>query len=504
MEPIRIHVQDLTHLLPEMTLVITAILLSVLDLFLPKGVNRKWIGWLSLAGIAVSIAFVIAQLNPDQAIVLLNESYRVDDFGNLLKLAFLGGTALIILMSLGSVEDGEIPHVGEYYYFLLPAVLGAMVMASSADLITLFVGLELLSITSYVLVAMKKKNTRSNEGAFKYVILGGISSAVILYGMSFLYGIAGTTNLGAIQAAIVSGYESYKPLLYVSFFLLLAGFGFKIAAAPFHSWAPDVYQGAPTPVTAFLAVISKGAAFAILFRVFYVLLAVGQFGNEGLQKDIFLALSVVAATAMIWGNTVALRQKNVKRLLAYSGIANAGYLLVPLAVHINLVQVDNFSKFFFYLIAYILMNIGAFAVLLIIEKSTGDEEVKGFAGLYYRAPWTSAAAVVLLLSLSGIPVSAGFFGKLYLLFGTMQAHLYWLGAVMMITSVISFYYYFGIIRQMFMRADLEERPVSVPVPLGITLWLCAGLTLLLGLVPGYLLAYIDRIFSLTRDLLILS
>lgn len=226
--------------------------------------------------------------------------------------------------------------------------------------------------------------------------------------MSFLYGIAGTTNLGAIQAAIVAGYESYKPLLYVSFFLLLAGFGFKIAAAPFHSWAPDVYQGAPTPVAAFLAVISKGAAFAILFRVFYVLLALGQFGDEGLQKDIFLALSVVAATAMIWGNTVALRQKNVKRLLAYSGIANAGYLLVPLAVHINLVQVDNFSKFFFYLTAYILMNIGAFAVLLIIERSTGDEEIKGFAGLYYRAPWTSAAAVILLLSLAGIPVSAGF------------------------------------------------------------------------------------------------
>ncbi len=483
---------------------VTAVLLTVIDLLLPKKIDRKLIGWLSLAGIAVSIGFVSMQMNPAQAVSLLNGSYRIDDFGNLLKLVFLGGTALITLMSLGSVEEKDIPHIGEYYYFLLPAVLGAMIMASSSDLITLFVGLELLSITSYVMVAMKKKDTKSNEAAFKYVVLGGISSAIILYGMSFLYGMSGSTNLAVIQQAIISGYSDYKPLLYVAVFLLLAGFGFKIAAAPFHSWAPDVYQGAPTPITAFLAVVSKGAAFAILFRVFYALFALGQFPEDQLTEDVFLALSVVAAAAMIVGNTAALRQRNVKRLLAYSGVANAGYLLVPLAVHINLVQVDNFSKFLFYLIAYLLMNIGLFAVLIVIEKSMGDTDLKGFSGLYYRAPFTAVATILLILSLTGIPVSAGFFGKLYLLIGTMQAHMYWLGGVMIITAVLSFYYYFGLIRQMFMRVDSEDRPIRITAPLGIVIWFCAGISLALGILPGLLLRYIDSIFSLTRDLLILS
>ncbi|MVP01513.1 NADH-quinone oxidoreductase subunit NuoN [Paenibacillus lutrae] len=504
MGPIRLHLQDLTHLLPEITLVVTAVLLTVIDLLLPKKIDRRLIGWLSLAGIAVSTGFVIMQMNPAQAVSLLSGSYRIDDFGNLLKLVFLGGTALITLMSLGSVEEKDIPHIGEYYYFLLPAVLGAMIMASSSDLITLFVGLELLSITSYVMVAMKKKDTKSNEAAFKYVVLGGISSAIILYGMSFLYGMSGSTNLAVIQQAIISGYSDYKPLLYVAVFLLLAGFGFKIAAAPFHSWAPDVYQGAPTPITAFLAVVSKGAAFAILFRVFYALFALGQFPEDQLTEDVFLALSVVAAAAMVVGNTAALRQRNVKRLLAYSGVANAGYLLVPLAVHINLVQVDNFSKFLFYLIAYLLMNIGLFAVLIVIEKSTGDSDLKGFAGLYYRAPFTAIATILLILSLSGIPVSAGFFGKLYLLIGTMQAHMYWLGGVMIITGVLSFYYYFGLIRQMFMRVDTNDRPIRITTPLGIVIWFCAGISLALGIFPGLLLRYIDSIFSLTRDLLILS
>nr|WP_157338049.1 NADH-quinone oxidoreductase subunit N [Paenibacillus lutrae] len=494
----------MTHLLPEITLVVTAVLLTVIDLLLPKKIDRRLIGWLSLAGIAVSTGFVIMQMNPAQAVSLLSGSYRIDDFGNLLKLVFLGGTALITLMSLGSVEEKDIPHIGEYYYFLLPAVLGAMIMASSSDLITLFVGLELLSITSYVMVAMKKKDTKSNEAAFKYVVLGGISSAIILYGMSFLYGMSGSTNLAVIQQAIISGYSDYKPLLYVAVFLLLAGFGFKIAAAPFHSWAPDVYQGAPTPITAFLAVVSKGAAFAILFRVFYALFALGQFPEDQLTEDVFLALSVVAAAAMVVGNTAALRQRNVKRLLAYSGVANAGYLLVPLAVHINLVQVDNFSKFLFYLIAYLLMNIGLFAVLIVIEKSTGDSDLKGFAGLYYRAPFTAIATILLILSLSGIPVSAGFFGKLYLLIGTMQAHMYWLGGVMIITGVLSFYYYFGLIRQMFMRVDTNDRPIRITTPLGIVIWFCAGISLALGIFPGLLLRYIDSIFSLTRDLLILS
>lgn len=502
MEQIRLHAADLMHLLPELALVATAIILSLLDLVLPNRFNRSIIGWLTLVGIAVSAVFVVLQLNPDEAIQLLNQSYRVDDFSNILKLCTLVGTGLIVFMSLGFVKEDAIPHVGEYYYFYLPAALGAMIMSSSGDLITLYVGLELLSITSYLLVAMKKKDSKSNEGAFKYLVMGGISSAIILYGMSFLYGMAGSTNLQEIGAGLPTLVTSYEPLLYVAFFLLLAGFGFKIAAAPFHSWAPDVYEGAPTPVTAFLAVVSKAAGFAILFRVFYVLFGFNSFEGSHLQSDVFLAISVMAAIAMVVGNFIALKQTNMKRLLAYSGIANAGYLLVPIGTYFSATHYANFSEFIFYLISYMFMNIGAFAVLMIIEQAEGHTEGKGYAGLYYRAPFTAVAMVLLILSLAGIPLSGGFFGKLYIILGTMQTQQYWLGALMIATSVVSFYYYFSIVRQMFMRSDYEPAPIQISVPLGITVWLCALISVGLGVVPHLVLKAIESIFTLTKDFII--
>ncbi|MEC0225783.1 NADH-quinone oxidoreductase subunit N [Paenibacillus alba] len=502
MEQLRLHANDLVHLLPELSLVVTAIILSLLDLILPNRMNRSIIGWLTLVGIAVSAVFVILQLNPAEPFSLLNQSYRVDDFSNLLKLFTLTGTGLIVLMSLSFIKEDAIPHVGEYYYFYLPAALGAMIMSSSGDLITLYVGLELLSITSYLMVAMKKKDAQSNEGAFKYLVMGGISSAIILYGMSFLYGMTGSSNLMEIGIALPSLVASYEPLLYVSFFLLLAGFGFKIAAAPFHSWAPDVYQGAPTPVTAFLAVVSKAAGFAILFRVFYVLFGFSSFEGTSIQSDVFLAISVMAAIAMVTGNFIALKQTNMKRLLAYSGIANAGYLLVPIGTYFSGTHYANFSEFIFYLIAYLFMNIGAFAVLMIVEQAEGHTEAKGFGGMYYRAPLTAVAMVLIVLSLAGIPVSGGFFGKLYIILGTMQTKQYWLGSLMILTSVVSLYYYFGIVRQMFMRSDYEPAEVKVSVPLGITVWLCALVGLALGFVPHIVLKGIESIFTLTKDFII--
>ncbi|MFC5451422.1 NADH-quinone oxidoreductase subunit N [Paenibacillus aestuarii] len=503
MEQLRLHVTDLAHLLPELTLVVTAIVLSLLDLLMPRRVDRSLIGWLSLIGLAVSAMFVVFQLNPKEAISLLNHSYRVDDFSNLMKLFILTGTGFVVFMSLGFVKEDDIPHIGEYYYFLLPAALGGMIMSSSGDLITLYVGLELLSITSYLLVAMKKKSQQSNEGAFKYLVMGGIASAIVLYGMSFLYGMTGTTNLQEIGAALPNILASYEALIYVSFFLLLAGFGFKIAAAPFHTWAPDVYQGAPTPVTAFLAVVSKAAAFAILFRVFYMLFGFSSFEGSSIQSDVFLAISVMAAIAMVTGNFIALKQSNMKRLLAYSGIANAGYLLVPVGIYFSGTHYSNFSEFIYYLIAYLFMNMGAFAVLMIIEQAEGHTELKGFAGLYYRAPLTAVAMVLIVLSLAGLPVTGGFFGKLYIMLGTMQTHQYWLGALMIATSVVSFYYYFGVVRQMFMRSDYGSTEVKVSVPLGITVWLCAIVGIALGFMPQLVLKGIESIFTLTKDFMIM-
>ncbi|AFH59185.1 NADH-quinone oxidoreductase subunit N [Paenibacillus caseinilyticus] len=491
---------DLALLAPELTLVAASVVLALLDLVLPKSSSRHVLGWLSFVSILLSAYFVVSMLHPAEPKQLLQFSYRVDDFAGVLKLVLLAGAGLITFMSIGSVKEEDIPHLGEFYYLILPATLGGMIMASSGELITLFVGLELLSITSYILVAMRKRNLQSNEGAFKYIVLGGISSAIILYGMSFLYGMTGSTVIAEINAGLGQASQGMLPLMYLSFFLLLAGFGFKVAAAPFHMWAPDVYQGAPTPVTAYLAVVSKAAAFAILFRVIYNVFGVGELMGQPFQQDVLLSLTVVAAIAMVAGNFVALRQSNLKRLLAYSGVANSGYLLVPIATHFSLVHYSNFSEFAFYLIAYLFMNIGIFAVLMILEGATGDSELKSLAGLYYRAPWTAVATVLLVLSLAGLPLSGGFFGKLYIMFGTMQTQHYWLAAVLIGTSVVSFYYYFGFIRQMFMRSNEEAGEIRIPLTLGITMWLCAGASLLLGVIPHVVLGYIDSIFSLTKDL----
>lgn len=511
----RLTAGDLVHLAPELTLVISAIVLSLLDLFMPRSINRTVLGWIALVSVAVSAVFVLGDINalnriddatglvlPAEPVSLLNGSWRVDDYANLFKLLFLGGTALILFMSIGNVKEDEIPHKGEFYYLFLPATIGAMVMASSGDLITLFVGLELLSITSYVLVGMRKKAYSSNEAAFKYVVMGGISSAVILYGMSFLYGMSGSTNLAEINQALSANYAAFEPLIYVSFFLLLAGFGFEIAAAPFHMWAPDVYQGSPTPVTAYLAVVSKAAGFAITFRVLYSVFGLGGLISEKIHTDAFTATMVVAAAAMIFGNFIALRQKNVKRLLAYSGIANAGYLLVPIGTQFGMVHFSNFSEMFFYLIAYLFMNIGAIAVYMIVSDSSKSEDISAFAGLYYRAPMTSVAMVILILSLAGLPVTGGFFGKLYIMLGTLQLHHYWLAAIMIGTSVISFYYYFSIIRQMFLRSGEVETEVKSSATAQITVWICVAATLLTGFFPHVVLRYIETIFSVPMDLFI--
>lgn len=514
MDQLRLGVSDLLYLTPELTLVISAIIMSLIDLALPRRFDRNWFGWLALAGIVISTIFVIGQIidlsaaHTDgaanaQAIQLLNQSYRVDDFANFFKLLFLVGTGLIVFMSIGSMKEKEVPYIGEYYYLLLPATLGAMIMASSGDLITLFVGLELLSITSYILVGMRKRHLHSTEGAFKYLVLGGISSAFVLYGMSFLYGIAGTTNIVGINAAITENLSSFEGLIYISFFLMLTGFGFKIAAAPFHSYAPDVYQGAPTPVTAFLAVVTKGAGLAILFRIVYsIFYGVGSAEGSKLSEDVFLSLFVLAATAMIVGTALALKQRNMKRLLAYSGVANAGYLLVPLATQFSFFHYSNFSEMFFYLVAYLFMNIGAFAVLMAVSAAEGHDEVKGFAGLYYRAPYTAAAMVILLLSLSGLPITGGFFGKLYILLGTLQLQNYWLAIIMIVTSAVSFYYYFSIIRQMYLRTSGAAHEIKLTAPLAITIWICAIATVLLGIFPQWVLNYLEGSFSLIEDFFI--
>ncbi|MBB3110539.1 NADH-quinone oxidoreductase subunit N [Paenibacillus phyllosphaerae] len=506
---------DAAYFAPEWILLAFFILLAVLDLFLARSTSRAVIGYLTLTGLVASMGAVLWRLiDRDQAgsgegepvadvIRLLADSYRIDDFASMLKLVFLAAAALIVLMSLGTVKQEEVPNRGEFYYLLLPAVVGAMMMASAGDLITLYVGLELLSVTTYVLVGLRKREVKSAEAAFKYVVTGGIASAFILFGMSYLYGLTGATNFGAIAQAFQSQQAIAAPeLLYAGLFLLLGGFGVKIAAAPFHAWAPDVYQGAPTPITAFLAVVAKGASLAAMFRLVF---SIGFFASAPgwpIADDIFLLLLVLAAAAMIVGTTAALVQRNMKRLLALSGVANAGYLLIPIGLSLQDMHASNTGEFGFYLIAYMLMNIGAFAVVSLVERSRGEELLGGFAGMYHRAPWTAIAMLIFLLSLAGLPVTGGFFGKLFILLGAAQSGAYWILAVMVASSVISYYFYFAIARQMFMRSLGDDTPIPVPVTTGIVIWICAALTLVLGIVPTPLLSWMNEHISIVTDLLV--
>ncbi len=498
---------DLWYVTPELILTGFAVLLTLLDLVLPRRASQYFVGWLTLVGLLVSGVFVVLLMSDltrtDSGVVeLLAGSYRVDDFGNLLKLIFLGASAFIVFSSLGAVKDEDVPIKSEMYSLVLPATLGAMVMSSSGDLITLFVGLELLSITSYILVGVRKKNKLSSEAAFKYFVTGGTASAFILYGMSFLYGITGSTNVAQIRVNLGSAIENSEALLYISFFLMLAGFAAKLALAPFHAWSPDVYQGAPTPVTTFLAVVAKGAAFAMLYRIFINSANLVPAGESFLQQDVFLGLGILAAAAMIVGTAGALRQRNFKRLLALSGVANAGILLTPLALGFADIHTSMFSEFIYYLVAYAFMNIGAFTVLLIVTRDSGNETVSGFAGLYHRAPWTAGAMTVLLCSLAGLPITGGFFGKLFILFSTIQTKTYWLAAIMLVTTIVSYAVYFSIIRQMYMRSGATDSRLKLTVPATITIWLCTAATLVLGFLPVPILNWINDLFSIPVDFLV--
>ncbi len=505
----RLQASDLFYLMPELSLLMAAVLLTVLDLILPESTSRKRFGWIAAAGVLVSGAFVVWFMfdirgNSAEYIVLLAQSYRIDQFANSFKLFMLAGTLLVLLMSMGSLKKEGVEHRGEYYYLMLPATIGGMIMASSADLITLFIGLELLSITSYILVGIRKKHLHANEAAFKYVVLGGIATAFILYGMSFLYGLSGSTNLAHINDALQGMDPSWTAIVYISFILILAGLAFKIAAAPFHAWAPDVYQGAATPVAAYLAVVSKAAGIAMLLRIAYNAYYDASSGTQPIDDPMFAMIAVIAAAAMIIGNTAALRQTNVKRLLALSAVANSGYLLVPVSLQLSPAHASNFAEIYFYFVAYLLMNIGAFAVLAAVSHVKGQSGLDSFAGLYYRAPFTAVAMLLFILSLAGIPISAGFVGKFYILTGAVQMQAYWLAAVMILTSVISYYYYFRIVRQMFLKTDSSaEKRITLPIPLAAVIWFCAVSTVVLGIFPQWLLRPLADLFQVFGDLFII-
>lgn len=470
---------------PEFIILGLTVLLSLLDLFMPKKINRKVLGWVGFAGIVAAIAFLVGLID-DPVGSILYDTFRLDSFSKLFKLLLLGGAALVMLLALSyEPKEGMKEYRGEFFYLFLAGLLGAMMMTSSGDLITLFVGLELLSISSYILAGMRKTNLRSNEAAMKYVINGGISTGITLFGMSYVYGLTGTTNLIEMGSFLTTSLESqYIYLLGLAFFMIFVGLSFKLATAPFHMWAPDVYEGAPTPVTAFLSVVSKTAGFVLLVRVLLTIFASISSDGAGslpLLLKVQDYMAFLAGATMVIGNVVALRQRNIKRMLAYSSIAHAGYLLVAVTTFTFI-----FDALWFYLLAYLFMNLGAFAVVQLLTEKAGIEDISGFAGLYRRAPFLAVVMGIFILSLAGIPGTAGFIGKLNIFIGALAPNPghYVLASLMIAATVVSYIYYFGIMTQMFFRPSASDEKIRIPAGVSAVVLVCAFATVLFGLMPN--------------------
>jgi NADH-quinone oxidoreductase subunit N len=473
---------------PEFIILGVATILSLIDLFMPNEKDRRLLGWFAFAGVIVALVSLVGLLNIEVTSIL-EDTFRLDSFAKAFKLLLLAGAALVLLLAIDYRPAEGMTYRGEFYYLFLTALLGAMMMTSSGDFITLFVGLELLSISSYILVGLRKKYLLSNESALKYVINGGISTAITLFGMSYIFGLTGATNLKTITVQLSQTIDmGQQYLLALALLMIFVGLSFKLASAPFHMWAPDVYQGAPTPVTAFLSVVSKTAGFVIVLRLMiYIFAGTPAEGTSSASMLLSMQdyLAFLAGATMIIGNTIALRQRNVKRMLAYSSIAHAGYALVGF-VTMSLFIVDSI---WFYLVAYLLMNLGAFAILQVISDKSGSEDISQFAGLYHRSPLVAVVMGIFILSLAGIPGTAGFIGKVNIFLGafvTEPAH-YVLAAIMIATTVVSYVYYFGILTQMFFRPAAGETPIKLPLGVMIVVIFCAIGTIVFGIVPS--LAY---------------
>ncbi|WP_282141177.1 NADH-quinone oxidoreductase subunit NuoN [Cytobacillus oceanisediminis] len=486
---------------PEFIILGVATALSLMDLFMPKSQSRKILGWVGFAGVLAALVSLLGLIGHGPESILL-DTFRLDSFAKAFKLLLLIGSAMVLLIAIGyEPNEGLEEFRGEFFYLFMAALLGAMIMSSSGDLITLFVGLELLSISSYILAGMRKRNLHSNESAMKYVINGSIATAITLFGMSYVYGLTGTTNLKEMAGFLTSIYNGqHIYLLGLAFFMIVVGLSFKLAAAPFHMWAPDVYQGAPTPVTAFLSVVSKTAGFIILIRILFSIFANAPSGEaQGLPMILALQdyIAFLAGATMIIGNLIALRQRNIKRLFAYSSIAQAGYLLVVIAS----MSLFMFDTLWFYLGAYLFMNLGAFAIIQHVTHKSGSEDISQFAGLYRRAPFLAIAMAIFLLSLAGIPGTAGFIGKLNIFMGALvpsEGH-YVLVSIMIATTVVSYFYYFGVMVQMFFRPAGDTGKVKIPAALTAVIGISLAATILFGVAPNIAFDFLQGNFNQFTD-----
>ena len=456
------NIDSLLYFSPEILLVIFAAAVIILDLVV-KNRESVAVAHLALVGCFCTLAavlFIHFSSGKEEPISLFLGMIQLDVFATFFKVLLLLATAATILFSLRSEELDE-KLKGEYYALLLAITLGMFLMASATNLLMIFIALETVSLTSYILAGFLTHSPRSSEAAFKYITYGAVASGTMLFGLSLLFGMAGTgdlTQIGARLTELLASGEVAPLAVLIAITFVLAGVGYKIASVPFHMWSPDVYEGAPIPITAFLSVASKSAGFALFIRFFYT-----GFGSTGLMESVDwpLMLAIVSALTMTVGNLAALPQQNVKRLLAYSSIAHGGYLLMGGV----LLTSEGVGAILFYLVVYLFMNLGAFYVVVLVANEMGSETIDGYRGLGSRAPLIAIAMVVFLASLTGLPPLAGFFGKWLLFTAVLEQGYYWLALVGLLNSVVSLYYYARIFKVMYFE-DAEDDTARVSFSTG--------------------------------------
>ncbi len=477
---------NLALLTPEISLVGFAVLVILLDLFTER---KSWLAAVSIIGLITSAVFAVG-LWGGAPQALFNNMLAVDDYAVFFKLLFLGIAALVILSSADYIQNFR-SFQGEYYALILLSTLGMMLMASATELISLFVSLELVNLSLYALVGFMK-DSRSAEASLKYLLLSAIASAVLLFGMALVFGFTGTTRLDEIARAVQDTFLSgqamsatsvlLNPALFLGIILMLAGLGFKIAMVPFHMWVPDVYEGAPTPVTAYLSVGSKAAGFAIILRIFYSAFNL----PEILSLDWGLIFAVLSAITMTIGNIIAIQQSNIKRMLGYSSIAQAGYIMVGLAT-VGLAPVSvaaGQSSILFFLVSYSLTNLGAFIAIISISNKINSDQIDDFSGVGKRSPWMALALTLCMVSLIGMPPAAGFMAKFYIFGAAVQQGLLWLVIIAVLNSVISAYYYLRVVKVMWFGEPASSEKVPATGALKTALAIsCLGV-LVFGLAPG--------------------
>ncbi|GMV48941.1 MAG: NADH-quinone oxidoreductase subunit N [Nitrospirae bacterium] len=475
-----IPLQDLLAILPELIVIGAACLILALDPVLEAS-KKEVLAWLTLGTLAICIGYTSSHMTG--RVTAFSDLVIIDSYAAFWKLLLYIVTGLTVLLSLAYLKAERL-NIGEYYGFILLALAGMMVMVSGADLLTIYLGTELMSLSLYVMAGLKRSENQSLEASAKYFVLGAFSSGILLYGISLLFGLAGSTRLPVIAEAIAAQ-GTGNPMLSLALVLLAVGFGFKLAAVPFHMWTPDVYQGAPTSVTAFMAVASKAASFGAFLRVFTE-------GLGGVSADWSVLFTIICLVTLALGNLVAIVQTNIKRMLAYSSIAHAGYALIGVIVagkQGGEAASTGFATVLLYIAIYSFMTLGAFALVGMLRKQGQEsDQIEDFAGLAKREPLAAFFMLMFLVSLAGIPPTAGFIGKFYIFMAAVHAGLAWLAVVAVIFAAVSAFYYLRVVMVMYMReadgaAETHSRLETSPALSFVLACALAGVVLL-GLFPN--------------------